>query len=204
MPRPLPEGLVAPGHTVLVTQECQNGVLGAQTSIPDLAEEARREAIPNIARLCAAARGAGVPVVHCVIQHQRDGLGWNHNAPLFGRFTSGEGMTEGSNAAGVLPEFLGASDFVMPRWRGLGPMGGSELDVVLRNMGVATIVGVGVSVNVAMTNFAMDAVNYGYHFVLPRDAVAGIPRDYADAVIRNTLSLLSTLTTTDALIDAWS
>jgi hypothetical protein len=35
-------------------------------------------------------------------------------------------------------------------------------------------------------------------------AVAGIPRDYADAVIRNTLSLLTTIMTTDDLVAAWS
>jgi hypothetical protein len=39
--------------------------------------------------------------------------------------------------------------------------------------------------------------------VLPRDAVCGIPRDYADAVIDNTLSLLAALTTTDDLIAIW-
>ncbi len=206
MPRPLPDGLVAPAHTVVVTQECQNGVIGAQTSMPDLAEEARREAVPNIARLCAAARAASVPVVHCVIHHRPDHLGMNRNARLFERAASAPGgLIVGSAAADVLPEIgVADSDWVFPRWRGLGPMGGSELDVVLRNMGVSTIVGVGVSVNVAMTNFAMDAVNFGYRFVLPRDAVAGIPRDYAEAVIRNTLSLITTLTTTDDLIAAWS
>jgi nicotinamidase-related amidase len=45
------------------------------------------------------------------------------------------------------------------------------------------------------------ALNAEYRVVVPRDAVAGIPSDYADAVIANTLSLLATLTTTDALID---
>jgi nicotinamidase-related amidase len=65
-------------------------------------------------------------------------------------------------------------------------------------------VGVGVSVNVAITNFVMDAVNHAYDFVLARDAVAGIPREYAEAVIDNTLSLLTTVTTTDALIQAWA
>ncbi len=83
-------------------------------------------------------------------------------------------------------------------------MGGTELDAVLRNMGVTTVIGVGVSVNVAITNFAMDAVNASYQFVLPRDAVAGVPREYADAVIDNTLKLLTTVTTTDAVIEAWS
>ena len=50
----------------------------------------------------------------------------------------------------------------------------------------------------------MDAVNHGYQFVMPRDAVAGIPESYADQVIDNTLSLLATITTTDEVLAAWS
>jgi nicotinamidase-related amidase len=82
-------------------------------------------------------------------------------------------------------------------------MGGTDLDAVLRSLRVTTVVGVGVSVNVGMTSFAMDAVNAGYQFVLPRDAVAGVPQDYADAVIENTLSLLATVCTTDDIVGAW-
>ena len=62
----------------------------------------------------------------------------------------------------------------------------------------------GVSVNVAVTNLVMDAVNRGYDVVLPRDAVCGIPQDYADAVIDNTLALLATVTTTDELLAIWA
>jgi nicotinamidase-related amidase len=69
---------------------------------------------------------------------------------------------------------------------------------------VRTLVVTGVSVNVAVTNLVMDAVNHGYDVVLPRDAVCGIPTDYADAVIDNTLALLATITTTDDLLAAWS
>jgi hypothetical protein len=50
----------------------------------------------------------------------------------------------------------------------------------------------------------MDAVNRSYQFVLPRDAVAGFPREYAESVIDNTLSLLTTVTTTDAVVAAWN
>ncbi len=60
------------------------------------------------------------------------------------------------------------------------------------------------SVNIGLTNLVMDAVNLGYQVVVPRDAVAGLPQDYADAVIDNTLALLATLTTTDELVDVWS
>jgi nicotinamidase-related amidase len=83
-------------------------------------------------------------------------------------------------------------------------MGGTDLDSVLRNLGARTIIGVGVSVNVAIPNFVMDAVNHGYWFVLPRDAVAGVPREYAEAVIDGTLSLLAHVVTTDEVLAAWA
>ena len=69
--------------------------------------------------------------------------------------------------------------------------------------GVTTIVAVGVSLNVAIPNLVMDAVNKGYRVVLPRDAVAGYPAEYGTAVIENSLSLLATVTTTDELLATW-
>jgi nicotinamidase-related amidase len=198
--------LVAVGHTALVTQECQGAVVGAEAALPQLAEAAQRTAVPNIARLAAAARAAGIPVVHCVAMRRDDGQGSNHNARLFmGMLKTPVPLRPGTPAVEVVPEIgVAESDLVLSRLHGLGPMGGTDLDPVLRNLGVTTIVGVGVSVNVAIPNFAMDAVNNGYQFVLPRDAVAGVPQSYAEDVIDNTLSLLATVTTTDDVLAAWT
>jgi nicotinamidase-related amidase len=171
-----------------------------------LAEEARREAIPNIATLLDAARAAGVTVVHCLVQRRADGRGSNTNARLFAAGKSFTvDLTPGSPGASVLPEFGPMpTDLILTRTHGVGPMTGTDLDSVLRNLGIKTIVGVGVSVNVAIVNFVMDAVNRGYQFVLPRDAVAGFPRAYADAVIDNTLALLATVTATGDLVRTWA
>ncbi|MBL8774852.1 MAG: isochorismatase family protein [Acidimicrobiales bacterium] len=198
--------LVDPAHTVVVTQECQNGVIGHEAALPQLAEIARRHMIPAAARLVAAARSAGVPVVHCVAARRADGQGSNANARLFqGMRKLSVELLPGTPAVEVIPEIgVVDTDVVLTRLHGLGPMGGTDLDPVLRNLGATTVVGVGVSVNVGMTNFAMDAVNAGYQFVLPRDAVAGIPEDYADAVIDNTLSLLATVTTVDDVVGCWA
>jgi nicotinamidase-related amidase len=95
-------------------------------------------------------------------------------------------------------------DLVLGRLHGLSPMAGTDLDPILRNLGVRTLIVTGVSVNVAITNLVMDAVNHGYQVVLPRDAVCGLPADYADAVIDHTLSLLATVTTVDDLVAAWT
>ncbi|WP_319430166.1 cysteine hydrolase [Mycobacterium sp. RTGN5] len=196
--------LVNPAHTAIVTQELQGAVVGPDAGLAALAREAEREALPNVARLLPVARAAGVKVVHCLVQRRPDGLGANHNAKLFAIGASGVDITPGSPGATLLPQFgPEPTDLMLSRWHGLGPMGGTDLDAILRNLGVTTIVAVGVSLNVAIPNLVMDAVNAAYRVVLPRDAVAGVPTDYGTAIIDNTLSLLATVTTTDELIAAW-
>lgn len=191
--------------TAVITQELQGAVVGPDAGLALLAEEARRVALPNIARLLPAARAAGHHVVHCLVQRRPDGLGSNHNARLFAAGKRSVDITPGSAGATLLPEFgPEPADLVLSRWHGVGPMGGTDLDAILRNLGVTTIVAVGVSLNIAIPNLVMDAVNAGYRVVLPRDAVAGFPAEYGAAVIDNSLSLLATVTTTDDLIATWS
>jgi nicotinamidase-related amidase len=197
--------LVDPARTAIVTSEVQNGVVGARSALPALAEAAAVEMLPSLARLLPAARRAGVQVVHCTAYRRADGKGANANARLFmGVRKSQVALLPGTPEVEVVPA-LGPEpdDLVLTRTHGLDPMAGTDLDPVLRNLGVTTIVVTGVSVNVAVTNLVMDAVNRGYDVVLPRDAVCGIPRDYADAVIDHTLALLAAVTTTDALIEIW-
>jgi biuret amidohydrolase len=196
--------IAAPGHTAIVTQELQGAVVGPNAGLAVLAKEARREALPNIERLLPAGRAAGVRIVHCLVQKRPDGLGSNHNARIFAMSGTAVDISPGSEGATLLPEFGPTpDDVVLARWHGVGPMGGTDLDAILRNLGVTTIVAVGVSVNIAITNLVMDAVNAAYRVVVPRDAVAGIPTEYATAIVDNTISLLATVTTTEDLLAAW-
>jgi nicotinamidase-related amidase len=198
--------LVAPPHTAVVTSEVQRGVIGDSSALPELAAAAREaNLIANVAELVRAARASGVRVVHGTAYHRGDGMGGNKNARLFAAMRrSTVGMLEGTPATEVVPEIgVERTDLVLSRVHGLGPMAGTELDPVLRNMGVSTVVVVGVSVNIAIQNLTFDAVNNGYQVVIPRDAVAGVPADYAQAVLDNTLSLVSTLTTTADLVRLW-
>src|SRR6478735_8176473 len=96
--------IAAPGHTAIVTQECQGAVVGPNAGLAVLAEQARREAVPNIERLLPVARDAGVKVVHCLVQRRPDGLGANHNAKIFAIGRGGVDITPGSPGAAVLPE----------------------------------------------------------------------------------------------------
>jgi biuret amidohydrolase len=199
------EELAGPPGTALVFQECQRGVIGDRARLRDLADAATGAVTANLARLAAGARHAGVQVIHCLAVQREDYKGSNTNARLFaGARKRGVCLMPGSAEAEVVPEIgVHRDDLVLTRLHGLGPMTGTDLDSILRNLGITTVVAAGVSVNVAITNLVMDAVNRGYRVVLPEDAVAGVPGSYARDVIHHTLSLLATVVTTEELLAAW-
>lgn len=197
---------LGPDGVVLLTVECQRGVVGAESALPELAAVARKSgALANVARLVDAAHGAGVQVVHAVAERRPDGRGSNSNARLF-RAASRLPVQQHSGSAAVRiaePIQVADEDLVVRRLHGLSPLAGTDVDALLRNLGCRTLVVTGVSANVAVPNAVFDAVNLGYTVVVPRDAIAGVPADYTPAMIRNTLSLVATIATTDELLTAW-
>jgi nicotinamidase-related amidase len=191
--------LLAPHSTALLTVECQQGVVGPDSALPELAKEARSSgALANVARLVAAAHESGVQVIHALAERRPDGRGANRNARLF-RAAERLPVQQLSGTTAVriaAPIEVTEEDFVVRRLHGLSPIQGTDVDPLLRNLGCRTLVVTGVSANVAIPNAVFDAVNRGYTVVVPTDAIAGVPSDYTSAMIRNTLALVATLATT--------
>jgi nicotinamidase-related amidase len=198
--------LVSPSHTAVLTMEVQRAVIGDLSTIPELAEAVTDiGVIPNIARVLAAARPLHIPVIHCLAAFRADRAGTTVNCALIGSvLRNPEHMLTGSPSAELVPE-LGPEpgDLVSTRLHGVSPFIGTSLDPWLRSLGIRTVVATGVSVNLGVLGLAIEAVNFGYRVVVPRDTVAGVPADYANALLANTFPLISTLTTTDDLLDAW-
>ncbi|MEV6051794.1 cysteine hydrolase [Streptomyces sp. NPDC052107] len=195
--------LLDPASTVLLTVECQQGVVGTDSALPELAREARSSgALRNVARLVAAAHDSGVQVVHAIAERRPDGRGASRNARLF---RAAERLPvqqlSGSTAVRVAPPIeVTEEDVVVRRLHGLSPIHGTDVDALLRNLGCRTLIVSGVSANVAIPNAVFDAVNLGYTAVVPADAIAGVPADYTPAMIRHTLALVATVATTDEVL----
>lgn len=195
--------LLDPATTVLLTVECQQGVVGQDSALPELAKEARSSgALDNVARLVAAAHEGGVQVVHAIAERRPDGRGANRNARLFhaAERLPVQQLT-GTTAVRIAPPIeVAEEDIVVRRLHGLSPIAGTDVDPLLRNLGCRTLVVTGVSANVAIPNAVFDAVNRGYNAVVPADAIAGVPSDYTPAMIRNTLALVATIAASDDIL----
>ena len=204
--------LVKPGAVAVITMELQNGVVGEGALMRALVDEVDRQGLrATVGRLCRSAREHGVPVVHCTAENRPDGLGATENCKIFAmnarlrRETGSTPIDQGTPGAWLVPE-LGpeAADVVVSRIHGMTPFTSTSLDQILRNMGVRTLVVTGVSVNLGILGTVISAIDLGYNVVLVRDGVCGVPADYADAVIDNTLSLLATVCEAADVESAWS
>jgi len=199
--------LIDPRHTAVVTCELQRGIVGDLAPSPELANEvADLGVIATAASLAAGARRAGARVVHAVIELRADRAGLSINNPIMAMVVKNpDQVRQGSPAAELVAE-LGPEpeDIVCRRIHGLTPFTGTELDPILRNLGVRTIVPVGVSVNEALLGLCLSAADLGYRIALPTDAIAGYPRSYAEDVVKHSLAMLANLTTAPAVLEMWT
>jgi nicotinamidase-related amidase len=203
--------IVEPSQTAVVTMELQRGVVQEGALLPALGDEVARTGVLVTAGLvCEAARNVGAQVVHCTAESRPDGAGAAINCKIFAldariRRERGSGPTDiGTPGATLVPE-LGDDprDIIVPRLHGMTPFTSTSLDQILRNLGVRTVVETGVSVNLGVFGLVLTALDLGYQVVLVRDAVAGLPVEYAQSVIDNSLMLISTVVTSDELLGAW-
>jgi nicotinamidase-related amidase len=208
MPAPELSDLVVPVRTAVLVQEVQEGTLGAGAALSTLAAASEEAGlVGRIAGLLKSARASGVKVVHCTAQMLPGSFGANHNARLFGAARR-LGLDEhGLGADGARPSAEldpDHADLVLPRYHGLSPLTGTQLDSLLRNDGITTLVVTGISLNVAIPNLVFDAVNRSYQVVVVSDAVVGVPAEYAAQVLRHTISLVATVATAEEVRSAWA
>jgi biuret amidohydrolase len=203
--------ILDPSTTAVLTMELQNGVVGEGALMRALVDELQGSGtLDAVKRLCAGARDAGARVVHCTVVARADGAGSTENCKIFAmsakqRREHGSTATDiGSPGAELIDGLEDPRDIVVPRMHGMTPFTSTSLDQILRNLGARTVVATGVSVNLGVFGMALTALDLGYQVVIPTDAVAGVPREYADAVLEHSLSLIATLTSTDEVLSLWN
>ncbi|GAB2983045.1 cysteine hydrolase [Amycolatopsis acidiphila] len=187
----------------LVISECQLGILDPGESMMAglAAQAAERGIVGRIAELAAAFRSAGRPVVHCLIEHRADLAGIRPNSLLGSLAIKHRRMIAGTRDTLPPPQLTPRpADHVSTRAVGLTAFYGTDLDVTLRLRSVETIVLTGVSTNVAIPGFALEAVNRGYYVRIPADCVAGTSAESHEFMMRGLLPALSRITDSESVL----
>jgi len=190
-------------RTALVMIECQRGVVGDLSMLPSLADAARL-VLPTIGRMASAARSAGAHVVHLTYLPLAGGGSTSRKSPLMRATKVSAEWTATSPEVQVVEEIgVDPGDIVLPRHQGISPVHRTETLTVLHNLGVEEIVIAGVSTNWAIPLVAAAAVDENFSVIIPVDAVAGVPIEHHESMIKHALGLVASLSTADELIAEW-
>jgi nicotinamidase-related amidase len=194
-----------PSSTAIVTMEMQRGICGDLAAFPALRDLGVEVGIEqNAARLLDAARLAGARVVHCTYSMRADRVGSRVDIPVMAAARRDSNyLLQGTPSCELLPALGPApTDIVNERHHGLTPFTGTDLDMMLRSMGIRTIVATGVSLNIGVPGLCVEAVDLGYDVVVATDAVVGIPRRFGEDVLAHTIAMYARLATVDEVIAA--
>lgn len=154
-------GLAQP-RTALIIVDMQNDFAkdGGKLYVPKT-----KETIPPIKQLLAKARGAGVPVIFTQDWHRPDDPEFKIWPPH---------TIEGSEGAQVLAEFAPSPKDYYVKKRTYDAFYGTDLDLLLRQMGIRNVVIVGTVSNICVLHTAGKARLHGYNVVVARDGISSL------------------------------
>ncbi len=181
---------LAPSHSALLIIDMQKDFclpgFGAAQAGRDIS--AAQTAIPGIARLLAAARGANVRVAHVGFStlpgHLSDSGPWLAQRRR-STFSSDSLCIDGTEGAEFVDELAPrAGEWAVKKHR-YSAFSGTDLDMLLRSRGIRTLVIAGVSTNACVESTLRAGFELDYYICVPPDAVGSWDRALHDATLAN-------------------
>ena len=118
--------------------------------------------VPQTAKLLNGARKAGVPVIFCNDAHLK---GIDHELKLWG-----DHAIAGTKGAEVIDELnVCDKDYIVPKRRYSGFFH-TDLDLLLKELGVDTVILTGLHTHMCVRHTAADAYQLGYDIIVAKDA----------------------------------
>ena len=166
---------IEPEKTALIIVDMQNSFLlpGSPGETPD-----GLKIIPNIRRLADACRSNKIPVIY--IRHilRRDGSDMGILRDIFGDLRKNDGIIEGSKGSEIHSDLAPkVGDILVKKLRFSG-FQGTELEAILRSLGVDTVMITGVTTETCCETTARDAMHREFKMIFVSDATAA--HDFPD------------------------
>jgi ureidoacrylate peracid hydrolase len=138
-------------------------------------------ALPNLQRLQAACHRGGIEVLYTVIESlTRDGRDRSLDYKI-----SGLHVAKGSWDAQVLDAIAPAADEIVIPKTSSSPFVSTNMDYVLRNLGVRSLIVAGMLTDQCIDSAARDACDLGYLVTIATDACAAYSRERHEWSLRN-------------------
>ncbi|MDJ0464464.1 isochorismatase family cysteine hydrolase [Streptomyces sp. H27-C3] len=145
---------------------------------------ARRGVLERAATAIARARTAGVPVIYVVVGFSPGYADWPASSELFVSARDGDRVVLGTWGTQVHDALKPAGDEPVVEKRRISPFFATHLDVLLRNLGVNTLLLTGVTTELVVLSTARDGHDRDYRVEVLEDATATDSQETHDAALK--------------------
>jgi len=189
---------IDPRKTALIVVDMENDFVAPRAPMET---PAGRALLPTLKRALAFCRERGIRVIYTTHAHRRDGCDMGRFADLWPPIASRTGLVDGEPGIEIYPEIAPQADEIVVKKHRYSAFYGTDLEIILRGLGVDTVVITGVTTENCCHATARDALFRDYKVVFLSDATAtfnypdvGQGKMSADEVHRATLIILSVST----------
>jgi len=182
-----------PATTAVLLIDVQNYTFneGLAATHPYFHDRVSRTVMPNLQRLLARFREVGAEVMYTVMENlTHDGRDRSLDYKLSDFFIA-KGSWDAQVVDAVAP---GDDDILLPKTSS-GVFNSTNIDYLLRNIGIETLVLTGFLTDQCVDHTVRDAADRGYYPVCLSDAVATHSQERHDSALRNFGGYCRTLTT---------
>jgi gluconolactonase len=159
--------------------------------------------VENVRTLADAARKAGVPVIHVWFIVEQGAPGLKQNAPLFQGVKDANALVRGTWGAapadGLEPQ---DGDHVIEKMR-MNGFYDTRLDILLRGLGVETLIITGAWTNMSIEHTARHAADAGYRAVVASDGTSTVNDEWQRAALEYAMTNVAAVETCDEIATAF-
>jgi gluconolactonase len=196
---------IDPKSAALVIQDLQNDVIiegGAFADSGAPAHATAQNVVENVRGLAAACREIGVPVIHVWYIVDQGAPGLRQNAPLFQGVKDANALVRGTwgaaPAEGLEPQ---DGDHIVEKMR-MNAFYETRLDILLRGLGVETLIVTGAWTNMSIEHTARHAADAGYQVVVASDGTSTVDEEWQRAALEYAMTNVATVGTCAEIAEA--
>jgi gluconolactonase len=190
----------------MIIQDLQNDVIiegGAFADSGAPAHATSQNVVANVKGLAEAARNAGVPVIHVWYVVDAGASGLKQNAPLFQGVKEANALVRGTWGAapadGLEPQ---DGDHVVEKMR-MNGFNDTRLDILLRGLGVETLIITGAWTNMSIEHTARHAADAGYRAVVASDGTSTVDDEWQNAALNYAMQNVASVGTCAEIASAF-
>jgi nicotinamidase-related amidase len=196
---------ISKAHTALLVMDFENDIVHPEGAFKDFGFAqmvADNNVLDKTSQLLAAARSSGVTVIYVSVKFREGYPERPANSGLWQGLHGANALVEGTWGSQIHDQLTPEKGEPIVTKRGVSAFAASDIEQILHNKRIGTLILAGVATNFVVEGTARQACDLGYDTIVVGDCCASMSQEAHDSSLNTALPFLCTVTNLDEVSTA--